>query len=373
MSLESALDEERRAVMDILEGINRGRQANSRASSPGGPQSPVRSMLDIGDKHTAKFILPSDQEKEEKRKKREEELRAFAASRSQPPSARRARSPLASGSRDPESAYQFEMLPSIDSRVPKRVTQGGKKGKRAMATVFGAGGGSKDHGRHNSTAGILGGSKSKSPSARLNRSSSPGARFNSNFLSDPSKYVTESGKSIDMTSAYRRLSDAALLRSGGSLASLASRKGSDPTKGESISPGGGMRLEKDYFADADDDDAIESTDEEDDSDIDSGDDESRGRRRRRNSSNTAIKDKLPKSLLAAAEDDRKWSPVVTCLVADSPSRETNVKRLQSALSVGANGDGDRAEWREDDAEEERSSSQHQLRRCCFWDVDANDL
>ncbi|KAL1630983.1 hypothetical protein SLS56_004657 [Neofusicoccum ribis] len=308
MSLESALDEERRAVMDILEGINRGRAANSRASSPGGPQSPVRSMLDIGDKHTAKFLLPSDQEKAEKRKKREEELKEWAKTRntsSPPPSARRARSPLAGGSRDPESAYQFEMMPSIDSRVPKRVTQGGKgkkKGKRAMATVFGDRG-SKDLGRRNSTTGILGNNKSKSPSSR--RSDSPGGHLNRNinFMSDPNKYVTDSGKSIDMNSAYRRLSDAALLRSGGSLASLASRKGSDPTKGESISPGGGVRLEKDYFADADDD-AIESTDEDDDSD---GSEDSRGRRRRRSSGNTEIKDKLPKSLLAAAEDERKRS------------------------------------------------------------------
>ncbi|KKY25798.1 putative universal stress protein [Diplodia seriata] len=126
MSLESALDEERRAVMDILEGINRGRASHSRNTSPGGTQTPVKSMLDIGDKHTAKFLLPSDQEKEEKRKKREEELRAWGAARASSPqtSGARARSPLAS---DPEDSYQFNMLPSIDSRVPKRVTQGGKK------------------------------------------------------------------------------------------------------------------------------------------------------------------------------------------------------------------------------------------------------
>ncbi|KAB2579481.1 Uncharacterized protein DBV05_g1879 [Lasiodiplodia theobromae] len=252
MSLESALDEERRAVMDILEGINRGRASHSRASSPGGAQSPVRSMLDIGDKHTAKFILPSDQEKEEKRKKREEEFRqASLKAASQPPGARRARSPLAGGSTDPEDAYSFNMLPSIDSRVPKRVTQGGKKG-------------------------IMGKSKSKSPAARL-RTDSPGRMYrNSNFMVDPSN-----------------------------LASLPSRKGSDPTRGETIVPGGGVRLEKDYYADDDDDDAIESSDD-DDSDLDSGD-EGRGRRRRRSTNNTDIKDKLPKSLLAAAEEDRKTS------------------------------------------------------------------
>lgn len=293
--------------MDILEGINRGRASHSRASSPGGAQSPVRSMLDIGDKHTAKFILPSDQEKEEKRKKREEEFRQASMLQASSPAsgARRARSPLAGGSTDPEDAYSFNMLPSIDSRVPKRVTQGGKKGKqRAMATVFGSGSGSKDLSRRNST-GIMGKSKSKSPAARL-RTDSPGRMYrNSNFMVDPSKYVTESGRSIDMNSAYRRLSDAALLRSGGSLASLPSRKGSDPTRGETIVPGGGVRLEKDYYADDDDDDAIESSDD-DDSDLDSGDEgEGRGRRRRRSTNNTDIKDKLPKSLLAAAEEDRK--------------------------------------------------------------------
>lgn len=313
MSLESALDEERRAVMDILEGINRGREAHSRTSSPGG-QGNVRSMLDIGDKHTAKFLLPSDQEKAEKRAIREQELAEWGKRRqnsmldanSPPSSARRARSPLAGGSYDPESAYQFDMYPSIDSHVPKRVTQGGKKGKRSMATVFGNTGG-KDSGRPNSHAGILGNSKSRSPSSRVNRSDSPGGRLNRNinYMADPRKYVTDSGKAIDMNSAYRRLSDAALLRSGGSLAALPYRKGSDPTKGESVSPGGGVRLEKDYYADNDDDDAIESTDDEDDSDLGSGDDEARGRRRRRNSGNTEIKDKLPKSLLAAAEDDRK--------------------------------------------------------------------
>ncbi|KAL0256249.1 hypothetical protein SLS55_008641 [Diplodia seriata] len=342
MSLESALDEERRAVMDILEGINRGRASHSRNTSPGGTQTPVKSMLDIGDKHTAKFLLPSDQEKEEKRKKREEELRAWGAARASSPqtSGARARSPLAS---DPEDSYQFNMLPSIDSRVPKRVTQGGKKGKqRAMATVFGTGNSS---GRRNST-GIMGKSKSKSPAARL-RTDSPGRMYrNSNFMVDPSKYVTESGRAIDMNSAYRRLSDAALLRSGGSLAALPYRKGSDPTRGETSIPGGGVRLEKDYYAD-DDDDAIESSDE-DDSDLDSGD-EGRGRRRRRSSNNTDIKEGLPKSLLAAAEEDRKASgeyrvrsllePTVTVTGPNGEKMSQKKKGVHPTTNFDAGGSG----------------------------------
>ncbi|KAK8174075.1 hypothetical protein IWX90DRAFT_162815 [Phyllosticta citrichinensis] len=290
MSLESAMDEERRAVMDILEGINRGRQANSRASSPGAPRSPVRSMLDIGDKHTAKFILPSEQKKQEEEEQRRQKAREARQVRSMldtasPSGSSRTRSPL-TGSRDPESSYQFDMLPSIESHaLPKRVSQGGKKSKST-----------------NMMRSPLGTNQSSSPVSRLGaRSVSPGARRfpnNITLMSDPRKYVTDSGKSIDMNSAYRRLSDAALARSGGSLAHL----GSSKRQGSPL-PDGGVRLEKDYYAD---EEALESSEESDGSDADEF--EGRGRRRRRSSNETdkdAIKDKLPKSLLAAAEEDRK--------------------------------------------------------------------
>ncbi|KAK7544253.1 uncharacterized protein J3D65DRAFT_11289 [Phyllosticta citribraziliensis] len=290
MSLESAMDEERRAVMDILEGINRGRQANSRASSPGAPRSPVRSMLDIGDKHTAKFILPSEQKKQEEEEQRRQKAREVRQVRSMldtasPSGSSRTRSPL-TGSRDPESSYQFDMLPSIESHaLPKRVSQGGKKSKST-----------------NMLRSPLGTNQSSSPVSRLGaRSVSPGARRfpnNITLMSDPRKYVTDSGKSIDMNSAYRRLSDAALARSGGSLAHL----GSSKRQGSPL-PDGGVRLEKDYYAD---EEALESSEESEGSDADEF--EGRGRRRRRSSNETdkdAIKDKLPKSLLAAAEEDRK--------------------------------------------------------------------
>ncbi|KAK7553555.1 hypothetical protein IWX49DRAFT_216912 [Phyllosticta citricarpa] len=290
MSLESAMDEERRAVMDILEGINRGRQANSRASSPGAPRSPVRSMLDIGDKHTAKFILPSEQKKQEEEEQRKQKAREVRHARSMldtasPSGSSRTRSPL-TGSRDPESSYQFDMLPSIDSHaMPKRVSQGGKKSKSA-----------------NVLRSPLGTNQSSSPVSRLGaRSVSPGARRfpnNINLMTDPRKYVTDSGKSIDMNNAYRRLSDAALARSGGSLAYL----GSSKRQGSPL-PDGGVRLEKDYYAD---EEALESSEESEGSDADEL--EGRGRRRRRSSNEAdkdAIKDKLPKSLLAAAEDERK--------------------------------------------------------------------
>jgi hypothetical protein len=133
-----------------------------------------------------------------------------------------------------------------------------------------------------------------------------------NLMSDPKKYVLDSGKVVDMKSAYRRLSDAALLRSGGALASLPSRKGSDPAKGESLAPGGGVRLATDDYGD--EEAAVESSnDEDEDSEGSSGEiwesEKRRGRRRTRQKDVAAKHGsetkKKPKSLLAAAEDERE--------------------------------------------------------------------
>lgn len=127
-----------------------------------------------------------------------------------------------------------------------------------------------------------------------------------NLMSSPGKYVTDSGKVVDMNSAYRRLSDAALLRSGGALSSLPSRKGSDPAKGESLAPGGGVRLATDDFGD---DEAVESSDDDSDASSDGNEWSSNKRRgRRRTREDKTAKNgtnKTAKSLLAAAEDERK--------------------------------------------------------------------
>ena len=134
-----------------------------------------------------------------------------------------------------------------------------------------------------------------------------------NLMSDPKKYVLDSGKVVDMQSAYRRLSDAALLRSSGALASLPSRKGSDPAKGESLAPGGGVRLATDDYGD-DEEAAVESSnDEDEDSEGSSGEiwesEKRRGRRRTRQKDVAAKHGsetkKKPRSLLAAAEDERE--------------------------------------------------------------------
>lgn len=306
MSLESALDEERREVMALLEGRkgpSRPGRADSpglsaRAQSPAAAASPVRSMLDVGGKHTAVWTTST-----------RSPSRGSVPS-SPPPSARS----LGSPTRNPESAYKFEMLPTIEAHsMPKRVTQGGKKSMtskpRAMSSVYGESdilASPRERDRHGSLSGFLGKSKSGSPGP--GRSASPGGRKlnnnSMNLMPTPNKYVTESGKVIDMSSAYRRLSDGAMLRSGGGLSGLANRKGSDATKGESLAPGGGVRL----ATDSDDEAAVESSG--DDSDDSYGDGWSagkrRGRRRTRQNDDSGKLggERTPKSLLAAAEEER---------------------------------------------------------------------
>lgn len=183
-----------------------------------------------------------------------------------------------------------------------------------MAQIFGSSAPSgKDLGRHNSTAGTLGPRRAMSPSARIDRSSSPGTHLLSgspmNLQSNPNTFITESGKRIDMTSAYRKLSDAALLRSGGALADLPARKGIHAANGRKVAPDGGVRLEKDY-----DDEVFESSEEELSDELSSEDEtwgeKGRGRRRRRKDSQSTGDDsegarKPIKSLLAAAEEERQ--------------------------------------------------------------------
>ncbi|KAJ9666568.1 hypothetical protein H2201_003227 [Coniosporium apollinis] len=334
MSLEAALDEERREILALLEGKKTAPRAKSisgpggRTASPGGTM-PVRSMLDVDGPPAGRhasiagtgvgITSPSGTTTGP----RPSVVRSMLDPDVPPPTGRSRTAvsppPFSATGRKPEDQYNFEMLPSIESHsMPKRVTQGGKKKQKPGAVpaispeelekfIKERGG------RHHSTASILGKTqKTHSPSSRASaRSVSPGGRnlnTNSlNLMADPDKFVTESGKVVDLKNAYRRLSDAALLRSGGSLSTLATRKGSDPTAGESLAPGGGMRLEKDYYGD-DDEAAVESSEQEESGS--SGDEGSesgkrRGRVRSRSIDEGDQGERKPKSLLAAAEEDRK--------------------------------------------------------------------
>lgn len=283
-SLEAAIDEEMREVNKILE--TSGRRPDSpagRTRSPGSPASPIRSMLDI------------DSDMQRRSSSRDTGI-PFAM----PKSPRRV---------NPEAAYKFGVLPSIDSQaLPKRTAPGSKldpNGKpRAMSSVYG------------SSTGFLGSTGSKDGHSSMNgpygrsKSGSPGPHRSVS----PTTIVTESGKHIDKDTAYRKLSDSALAHSDGGLASLPSRKGTDPVNGTSTAPGGGVRLEKDD--DGDESGAVESSDNgSDSSDWDDGSayntvkKKERGRQRTRSSSggvDSMGRDIITaQSLLAAAEQERR--------------------------------------------------------------------
>ncbi|KAF2830425.1 universal stress protein-like protein [Ophiobolus disseminans] len=290
-SLEAALDEEMKEVVALLEGKQKGglgRRADSpsvaqRTQSPSSAASPIRSMLDVDNSQ------------------RRSSSRGSTGIPFAMPSPRRV---------NPESAYKFDM---------QRVSQGYKDPKpRAMSSVYGnsagflSGGATKE--RHNSAGGPYGRSKSGSPGPH--RSASPGTHMLSpNAGPTPTSnntLVTDSGKRIDGDTAYRKLSDSAMARSGGGLSALPNRKGSDPATGTTTAPGGGVRLTTDD--DGEDSAAVESS--EGDSDSSDWDDGSafagskkkeRGRRRTRKESGGT--DRMgreiitAKSLFATAEQE----------------------------------------------------------------------
>lgn len=379
MSLETALDDERREVMNILEGRpSQPRALANRSNSPfaqnrrtRSPAPPVRSMLDIGPASPKPALVAS-----QTLGSTSQAVRSMLDTSSPGPT-RSAQSIITSASAVPPSSsalhksrsdatefrprapndreavdlnadYQFKMLPSIQNQaLPKRVTQGGRKQNiSSMASIMqGQELGpllsrGRDQRRHNSTAGI--GASSKSPSSRLlHRSESPGT---GTLMQTPGKFITDSGKVIDMNNAYRRLSDAALLKSGGELSTLPANSASSRIRlatGETLSPTGEARLQKDYYQnEGDGEGAIETSDDElqtgSSADEAWGRSGTRGRKRGRRREGLEEGDSNPddseadmvplaegavgmgrsatprkvKSLLAAAEEERKSTTLV---------------------------------------------------------------
>ncbi|MCJ1290957.1 hypothetical protein MMC34_002499 [Xylographa carneopallida] len=407
MSLESALDEERREVMNILEG----RAAKSQTSPttlgygqighPSNPAPQIRSMLDVGPAGPRRSSLAGPAASAIAPPVRSTPvIRSMLDPQSSPPprvsqsvttspasnnsfdgathhraqsdasirslsnSRPRASSDLQNdGAALPYAGNQFEMSSNVQGpSLPKRVTQGGKKGLgiSSMASIIQGQElepqlKSGDRGRHNSTASILGGigGKSKSPSSRLNpRSQSPGGTSLSssfNVMPVPGKFVTPGGAIIDMNNAYRRLSDANLLKSGGHLSNIPTLKGKEGTRvgsGESLSPTGEVRLQKDYYRTGGSGGAvIESSDESDSTDDDDAwGPTARGRKkvsRKKRVDSEAKKDskegnsssgpagmgraggpRAVRSLLAAAEEERI-----------SVSAKTNAKSRSKAANI----------------------------------------
>jgi hypothetical protein len=340
MSLEAALDEERKDILAILEGRplpSRLNAANKRAASPAGQStmSPVRSMLDVGDdplpsssiRHNSVAGMGVGISSPQGNYRSllgqgasggRNNSTSRASGASPPPFSQRSASPAMNSSQpriNVEKDYNFEMYPTNEhGSLPKRVGQAGKK--TSNAGIFG----SYDTSRSEATRQMLGKQqKSHSPAGMFGRSKSPpltkASRLNTNssgLMVGPNTFVTDTGQLIDMSNAYRRLSDAALIRSGGSLAGLPSNKNSDPRRGEFMTADGGVRLTEDYS----EDEAVDSSDSTEPS---SGEEDGwgtakrRGRGRRRDDEGSDDEDageprgRQPKSLLAAAEDESNYA------------------------------------------------------------------
>ena len=234
--------------------------------------------------------------------------------------------PRSSASRlDPTSNYQFGdiLTNNTGNAKPKRAAQGGKR--TSMAEVMRGNDVSNlvlpgDRGRHYSAPGnnLNLKNKSKSPHNRMGlRSNSPHNSLLGRPLSPGAQLLQHDKLDIDINNAYRRLSDAALARSGGSLSELGRRKKSEE------GPGSG-RLAKDYVS-PDGDLVEESSDDNGSSSEDEGE---RGRKTARSfggskapSTGSASPEttRTARSLLAAAEEERKCfeAPVSLDLLADS--------------------------------------------------------
>lgn len=284
----------------------------------GPPAPPVRSMLDVDSPSpSAKQVLSTPSSPTDSKP------RTHAANNAHPRSmSDTSARPVDFGPRmaparvDPTSEYQFSgiITNNAGQALPKRVTQGGKRATNAMAEIMRGNDVSGlvlpgDRGRHQSASGPSGrlGNKSKSPHNRLGmRSHSPRAQTAlGRALSPAGRAVLNDPDILDYNNAYRRLSDAALARSGGSLSELGRRKNSNYMTGNG-------RLQKDYLG-PDGELLIEESSDEGGS---SSDEEGRrGRRAARtfdkaqtkSSSESPEAQRQVRSLLAAAEEERTFT------------------------------------------------------------------
>lgn len=323
ISMEAALDEERKSVLALLEGSTQPTRAQRGSASSAGsrgrtsspfptPRSPVRSMLDISDEpapprhasiagtnsgitspprtapirsmldidsppapqstRSAQTSPTETQHKNRSLLNNNLHPRSKSDATGRPADFGHRAAPERSAKGDLTSGYQFSgILPSNPGGIviPKRNTLAGKgvMADVVRGTDLGSSLG-KDRGRNHSIAstgiGNNSGSKSRSPHNRLGlRSNSPhGSLLNTNstnLLNGPGKFALDNGTVVDMNSAYRRLSDANLALAGGSLAGLG--KGRRRTDSGDALAAEGTRLVKDYSY-AEDDAVAESSDED---------------------------------------------------------------------------------------------------------------
>jgi hypothetical protein len=229
--------------------------------------------------------------------------------------------PRASAARlvDPTADYQFSGIITnhAGSALPKRVSQGGKRAPTTassmMAEVMRGNDVSTlalpgERGRH-SVAGPAThlASKSKSPHTKpaLRNKSPQNKLLSGRHLSPAGRAVLNENQALDFQNAYRRLSDANLAFSGGSLSELSRRKKSDESAGYG-------RLEKDYLGP--DGEVLPDDSSDDNAGTSSEDEDNRGRKAARTfdsrGGGSDADSKSPetirqsRSLLAAAEAER---------------------------------------------------------------------
>ncbi|KAI0104522.1 hypothetical protein F4814DRAFT_91749 [Daldinia grandis] len=335
MSLEAALEEERKEVESLMSSLQQPRRAPSvghRSPSPfASPRSPVRSMLDIGEvsrnatrSPPIRSMLDVDGPPIQTRSMLDvgrpssnvpastpvsptltykapvsdnsSRGRSMSDAASTPVVDLGPRSPPLPSPRnnDPTSAYKFhDILPTnVGQAMPTKRGQNAMRSSSIGEALRGPDLSNLvlpgEHGRFSRKT-----SKSKSPSNRFNlRSNSPFG--NPSGRNQTQDIMMTNGQVLDMNNAYRKLSDANLLYGGSNLASLA-RKRQD-------SEGHG-RIEKDNLSpygellpDESDDDVGNSSDEE----------MQRGRKLTPRAESQDPEDgSIAKSLLAAIEDERK--------------------------------------------------------------------
>ena len=176
--------------------------------------------------------------------------------------------------------------------------------------------------------------KQDSSPGRFGRSKSPRS-LNSpvNLISDPRKITLQTGETIDLDKAYRRLSDAKLTAFDGSLSRLPQKKTADKLRqmsGETLAPNGGTRMTKDHYSS---EEAIDTSDEESDDALDTGfDGFHRGRQKGRMRGGDASDDapasmgnvagpRRAMSMLAVAEEERhRMSQSTPQVVITSPGQ-----------------------------------------------------
>lgn len=358
MSIEAALDEEAREVMALLRNKRQANPASSVSegtASPGATRSPVRSMLDVGN-HNASTS--------------NEGSKKNTVSPGSPPSVRSmldidgasTQKPIASGSDsadkskpssnsimrsrsdstpltpsfgprpgrerpDPMADYKFTDIftTNLGKPLPKRNTLGGKvpvaddRGRLHISLS------TPTEGRSTSAGPSR---QSRSPNRRVgwgNHGPNASGRV-------PGYAVLDDGTLVNINQAYRKLSDANLATSQGSLSQIPTRKRSN-----SIGEPGSGRLDKDYLIPDDEDEHGSSSDDGEADDV-SDDGASRGRQLSDDTGGgTAKKDRGAPSLLAAAEEERKLSLMLSFIVSFVArllprSASSNIKAVRVMLT-----------------------------------------